>query len=300
MKVRTGALSIALAAALAASVAGATGTVATTTAPACGEDRLVGLQAAALTQDGELLCLRTALPGAARSVGKVRGLDSGTSLIGIDYRPSNGKLYGVGTNGAIYTVNTATARATKVVKGLKDPEGTKVSLKGSTFGIDFNPAVDLLRVIGSGGQNLRINVTNGVTNVDGTLTYPMTPMAPATTGTGITGAAYTNNDGNPATGTTLFDIDTKRDQVVIQSPANAGSLAATGALGRNVSAGSGFDIYSFLRDGKAVQVEAYAALANGGRSALYEVDLLDGSLRRIGEFPSGKGVIVGLALPPKQ
>ena len=49
---------------------------------------------------------------------------------------------------------------------------------------------------------------------------------------GLTGAAYTNNDLNqPSTATTLFDIDTTLDQVVIQSPPGNGILVATGKLG---------------------------------------------------------------------
>ncbi len=84
------------------------------------------------------------------------------------------------------------------------------------------------------------------TVADGTLTYPATPTAPATTATGVNGAAYTNNDLDPNTGTTLFDLDTALDQVVIQSPANAGLLAATGKLGFDASGDTGFDIYSRL------------------------------------------------------
>jgi hypothetical protein len=58
---------------------------------------------------------------------------------------------------------------------------------------------------------------------DTTLTTP-----PATgPARGVT-AAYTNNDLNADTATTLFDINTTTDQVVIQSPANNGTLAPTG------------------------------------------------------------------------
>jgi hypothetical protein len=57
----------------------------------------------------------------------------------------------------------------------------------------------------------------------------LTRLAP-----GLTGAAYTNNDAAPnggATATTLFDVDTSLDQVVIQSPPGNGILVATGKLG---------------------------------------------------------------------
>ncbi len=45
------------------------------------------------------------------------------------------------------------------------------------------------------------------------------------------GAAYTNNDADPNTATTLFDIDSALDQVAIQAPPNSGQLNATGKLG---------------------------------------------------------------------
>jgi hypothetical protein len=59
----------------------------------------------------------------------------------------------------------------------------------------------------------------------------------------VTGAAYYNNDGDPDTATTLFTLDPSRDQVAIQSPANAGLLAATGTLGVNADGDVGFDIH---------------------------------------------------------
>ncbi len=79
---------------------------------------------------------------------------------------------------------------------------------------------------------------------------------------GVTGAAYTNNDFNQAsTGTTLFDLDTTLDQIVIQSPPGNGILVATGKLGVDAGAVSGFDIYSQLRAGIAISNHALAVLA---------------------------------------
>lgn len=66
---------------------------------------------------------------------------------------------------------------------------------------------------------------------------------PPSTARGVTGAAYTNNDLNAATATSLFDIDTAGDRVSLQAPANAGTLAPTGNLGINAGLSAGFDIY---------------------------------------------------------
>jgi Domain of unknown function (DUF4394) len=63
-----------------------------------------------------------------------------------------------------------------------------------------------------------------VTATDTSLTYP--PAAPIAMG--VTAAAYTNNDLDPTTGTTLFDIDSMRDQVAIQAPRERGNAVPDG------------------------------------------------------------------------
>ncbi len=88
--------------------------------------------------------------------------------------------------------------------------------------MDFNPAANALRIVGDTGQDLRhpfAGATAGVTQNDGGLNY-IVNNSPVTA-TGITGAAYTNNDLDANTATTLFDVDSLQDQVAIQSPPNA-------------------------------------------------------------------------------
>ncbi|WP_019876820.1 DUF4394 domain-containing protein [Sporichthya polymorpha] len=263
---------------------------------ACGADRSAGLEAVAIAASGTLLCLDVRNPGDARAIGKVTGLDSGSRLIGIDYRPENGKLYGVGTNGGLYTIHTGTAKATKVAT-------MSITPSGATFGVDFNPVVDRLRIVSDTGQNLRVDVATGATTADTDLTNPVPAPGTGTQGArGVTGAAYTNNDklARTDTATTLFDIDTVLDRVALQSPANAGTLAPTGRLGIDVAAENGFDVYSYLSKGVATRNVAFAALRTGSRTALYRVDLLDGSVVSLGRFAAKRGEIIGLALPLNQ
>ena len=149
-------------------------------------------------------------PPADQDIGKVKNLAGDQSLVGIDYRVQDGKLYGVGNAGGIYTLGAGDARATKVGQ-------LTVALSGTSFGVDFNPAANRLRVVSNTGQNLRHNLDDatatapplaGMTVMDGTLTVP-----PATTPVmGVAGAAYTNNDLDPNTATTLFDLDTAADR----------------------------------------------------------------------------------------
>lgn len=231
-------------------------------------------------------------PGHTQPAGKVTGLDGDTKLVGIDFRVQDGNLYGVGDAGGIYTVDKQ-AIATKVSQ-------LTIALNGTYFGVDFNPAANRLRVISDTGQNLRHNIDDpngapatGVTVADGTLTQPPVPPAPGATATGVTGAAYTNNDLNPATATTLFDIDTANDRVSIQSPANAGNLAPTGNLGLDAGPSAGFDIYYAPADGTN---HGFAALHTGDGYGFYSISLLNGSAHHLGAFPA-KHQVFDVALP---
>jgi hypothetical protein len=237
-----------------------------------------------LTDDQRLICFDAGRPRSADDIGRVRGLDTDTKLVGIDVRPADGKLYGFGDQAGIYTIDVGSGRATLVSRA--NVAGAPVVLQGTSFGVDFNPAADRLRIVSDVGENLRINVVDGSTNVDGTLNY--TPGTPAL---GVTGAAYTNNDADPNTATTLFDVDSMLDQVSIQSPPNNGSLVATGKLGVDTTPDLAVDIVSRVRRGTASDNTAYAALSSRRGSTFYQVDLLTGSADEIGRFDFGDYVI---------
>ncbi|WP_208544633.1 DUF4394 domain-containing protein [Rathayibacter sp. VKM Ac-2759] len=242
--------------------------------------RVVGLA------DGgtELVQFNPLKPGRITGSVAVSGLTGGdTALVGIDYRVQDGNLYGVGDNAAsagVYSINASTGVATQVTR-------LTVALSGTTFGVDFNPAANALRVVSDTGQNLRqpFATPGAATVADGALSY----AAPATA-TGVNGAAYTNNDLDPDTATTLFVLDTALDQVAIQSPANAGSLAPTGKLGVDAAGVTGFDIYSVLRDGSSVGSIGLAAV-NG---SLYQVGLLDGTATSLGALGAD---VTDIAIP---
>ncbi|MGW5360656.1 DUF4394 domain-containing protein [Actinopolymorpha pittospori] len=274
-----------------------------------------GLKAIGLTDDDDQKLIKFDVddPRDACKIGRVRldddkkddpkdggkdGVDGKRSedkkLVGIDFRVQNDKLYGVGDQGGIYILSTRDASAKKVSQ-------LTVDLDGKFFGVDFNPAANRLRVISDTGQNLRHNIDDpagapaaGTTATDDRLTTP--PATAATTG--VTAAAYTNNDLDPATATTLFDINTESDQLVVQSPANAGLLAAVGALGVDAGIQAGFDIYSKLRDDRTVDNKGFAVLQVGSRSKVFKIDLLTGEAERLGSFRHLK--VVDLALPLDQ
>ncbi|MGH8186147.1 MAG: DUF4394 domain-containing protein, partial [Steroidobacteraceae bacterium] len=150
-----------------------------------------------------------------------------------------------------------------------------------------------LRVVSNTGQNLRHNVNAGGTTIpDGTLNYVAGTPAP-----GIEAAAYTNNDLDATTITTLFDLDTNLDQIAIQAPPNNGSLGATGKLGEDVGQASGFDIHSVLSRGVTIANRGYAVLNVNGEYCFYRINLLTGAATYAGSF---KDVVVDIAIPLDQ
>ncbi|GAA1889730.1 DUF4394 domain-containing protein [Asanoa iriomotensis] len=240
------------------------------------------LTAIGRTDHDDLIMFDVNDTGGACTIGTVRLADD-MKLIGIDYRVQNGKLYGVGDQGGVYALSTDDASAEKVSQ-------LSVDLDGTYFGVDFNPAADRLRIVSDKGQNLRHNLNDNTTIKDGNLTYPPSTDAAQ----GITAAAYTNNDLDPDTATTLFDIDTNLDQAAVQSPANAGSLAPTGKLGVDAAVEAGLDIYSVVRQGRTVYNKAFAVLQVDDHSTLYGVNLLTGQAHEQGGFHQK---VVDISLP---
>jgi hypothetical protein len=204
----------------------------------------------------------------------VSGLARDTRLVGIDYRVQDSLLYGVGDAGGLYSI-TESGTATKVGE-------LSVPLDGQVFGVDFNPAANALRIVSDTGQNLRQPFATTPlpdTVADTALTNPA--QAPATgtvPATGVVSAAYTNNDTEDTTGTSLFVLDAAAGRISLQSPANGGTLAPTGSLGVDPDAGWGFDIHT---DADGVNT-GYATLQAGSGYELYSVDLLSGTATRIG------------------
>ena len=232
----------------------------------------------ALADNGTaLIKFDLATPALTTLVGPISGV--GGRLDGIDFRPSNGLLYGYSfqTNG-VFTLNLNTAAAT-----LAATPATASTV--GNLGIDFNPAADRLRLVNPLDQNLRINLAGGATTVDGTLAFaagdPNFGVNPS-----INEAAYTNNDNDPGTGTTLFYIDPNLDILVSTINPNAGALNTVGALGFNASELTGFDIFTSLTGTNS----AYALLtAPSGVASLHSINLATGAATSLGTISQAAG-----------
>ncbi|HEY0404432.1 MAG TPA: DUF4394 domain-containing protein [Pyrinomonadaceae bacterium] len=242
-----------------------------------------------VTQSNKLVSFSSLNPGTLLSSKPITGLINGENVIGIDFRPANGQLYGYTGYNRLITIDTATGAVTSL--------GSPAGLVGNSYGFDFNPVPDRIRVVNDNEQNVRLNPNDGtLTATDGNLFYQaMDPLFG--TDPNIVGAAYTNNFAG-ATSTTLFVLDSRFNSLAMLSNPNSGAMQTVAFFDFDFSPVVGFDI-------AAANNAAYAALQpeGGGNSALYAVDLTLGLPNRpnrgvfIGNIGGGEP-ITGIAIAP--
>jgi hypothetical protein len=202
------------------------------------------------------------------------------TLVGIDFRPTNGRLYGVTDANNIYTIDPTTGAATLICTLTTSFDGALQS------GVDFNPQSDRLRLVTRNGQNLRVHVDLGATAIDGPVAYAFTDRNLGKRPF-VTAVAYTNSIPN-APITKTFDIDANLDILALQEPPNDGLLITVGPLGIDFGPTGGFDIFT---DGNGEE-HAFAA----SRSTLYGIDLQTGAATTLGIIGDGSFNLVGLAV----
>jgi hypothetical protein len=190
----------------------------------------------------------------------ITGLQPNERVLGIDMRPATSQLYALGSSNRLYTVNLATGAFAAVSATPFSP-----MLEGESFGFDFNPTVDRIRVVSNTGQNLRLNPVNG------TLTMEDGQLMPISTS--VDASAYTNNFAG-ATTTALYNIDFLADALTLQNPPNMGTQEPRGSLGVAITAGNGFDI-------GGVSGMALALLQSGGQTGVYSINLGTGRATKI-------------------
>jgi trimeric autotransporter adhesin len=235
----------------------------------------------ALTQSNSLISFDSSNPGSTSAPVSITGLMMGDVLAGIDYRPSNGVVYGFASTGGVgrvYSINTLTGAALL-------SSTLNQTVTGSFYGVDFNPVADRLRIIGDDGQSLRVNVDTGLTLVDGALNYAMMDPNNGTTPF-VVASAYTNSVAG-ATSTTLYNIDTATQSLVTQIPPNSGTLNTIGSLSDFAFAESAFDIEGGTNNGFVV--------FNG--ADLLSINLSSGMTSFIGSINSGSAIVDITAVP---
>ncbi len=235
-----------------------------------------------------LVRFNTATPGTSSSVSVTTPNET---LVGIDFRPNTGQLYGLGVNagtgaGTLYQLNPQSGAVTPV--GAVTIAGGLPSPATTSYGFDFNPATDSIRVVTSTGQSFSINPANGA----------VLASAPAINGaaTAAVAAAYTNSFGQtPGVNgpTTLYVLDATTNNLLIQNPASSltavvAPVALNGAP-LDFSNVAGFDIpaavSSPLPNGSPAVGAGYASLVVGGTTRLFRIDLATGAATDLGATP---------------
>src|SRR5256885_15704261 len=107
----------------------------------------------ALTSGNRLLFFDSATPGTVTKSFTITTAGS-EALVAIDFRPATGDLYAMAISGRLYILNLTTNAASI-------PSATPPTINGTRFGLDFNPAVDRIRVTSDADQDLRLNPNDG-------------------------------------------------------------------------------------------------------------------------------------------
>lgn len=256
------------------------------TAPA-----LTGVDMYALASNNNLLRFNTSDPSYLISATPVSGLSAGQTLVGMDVRPVDLKLYGIGYNAAtmvarIYTIEPATGVATPV----SADSITNIDLSGRV-GVDFNPVADRIRVVTSNNKNYRFNQLNGLlAATDSMLSYKMGDVNFGVD-PDVSTSAYTNSIVAP-TGTLLYTHDDSLNVLLTQDPPNDGLLNTIGATGLMLNAmdrTSDMDIY--YDHATQMNIAYFAANVAGSFDQLYTINLATGAATLLGSIGMGVAVL---------
>jgi Ca2+-binding RTX toxin-like protein len=250
-------------------------------APGANAERLFGLTAAP-----QIVIFDSATPGTSTTRAIV-GLGAGESVVGIDSRPHGGEVYVLtweaGT-GRLYTVDPTTGGASfqATLAAEVGDDNAYTTLANQAYGIDFNPAVDRLRLIGAAGdENMRVNPVTGRVITDATINPG--PGAPANSN--IPGAAYLNNVPGTAT-TTLYAYDFQNNDLDIINPPNNGTVNVVGDSLVTATASNTLSAFDIAPGGTA-----YATHNTAGGQRFYRVNLATGAHTDVAATP---GAFIGL------
>jgi Domain of unknown function (DUF4394) len=233
-----------------------------------------------------LVRFNTTTPGTVSAPLPVTGLAVGDTLKAIDYRPANGLLYAIATDGSnaavrTYTINPTTGAATAL--------GSPVTLPtpGTSWDINFNPTVDRIRVVNDQDENARLVPDTGALAGDDTNLLPA--------GAVVDAVAYTNPFAG-ATTTTLYALNQTTNGLATiggvngtPSP-NGGLLIEIGPLGVTFAGSTkAFDI--------ATNNAAFAALRPSGSGlSLYTINLASGAATLVGTIGDGTLALDDIAI----
>lgn len=241
----------------------------------------------ALNANNFLLSFYSASPTNIIKAQALSGITPGQTIVGLDYRPLDKKLYALGYNSTskvarLYSLEPTTGVLTTV--GADSIVG--INLSGNVS-MDFNPVVDRIRVVTSANKNYRLNPIDGklaATDLD--LKYK-TGDANELKDPTIGAAAYTNSFAG-ATTTGLYVYDDSLNILASQNPPNDGTLTTIGSSNGVLSLNdlsSDLDIfYDFVT---STNLTYLCANVGGSFDALYTVDIATGNATKLGNIGNG-------------
>jgi hypothetical protein len=234
----------------------------------------------------DLIAFSPATPTVIDSTHRLTGLAVGETPVALDLRPVTGELVLLTSAGTLYRVDRKTGATTLIGR---EP----VALQGTSFGVDFNPGADRLRIVSEAAMNLRVNPDTGaIAATDAALSYDALDIH---AGTSPTVGALAYDSSPPFTVATAFAIDTSLDLLVRLGgldgtpSANTGLLFSVGPLGIDAPSSLSFDI--------SETGVAFAAMVPPAEisPALFLIHLPTGAARALGAVATG-APILGLAL----
>lgn len=237
----------------------------------------------------QLWRLDSSNPASTTLVGQISP-GGGETAVSMDARPTNGRVYvltrDAGGVGRLYRVDPTTAATQLQATLTADPTDATnpyAGLPNVSYGIDFQPVVDRLRVVATDDSNMRVNPENGLVLTDDTLSGYNANIA-------VAGVAYSNNLPG-ATTTTLYGYNFSLDDVVTINPPNSGIVNLVGDSGF-VANNGGLLNFDIAPSGAAL-LGAYSSVV--GAERLLTVDLTTGIATPVGPIGNGALSIRGLA-----
>jgi hypothetical protein len=249
----------------------------------------------ALTSSNTIVAFDSATPGTSAAATipasgiPITGLLPAETLLTIDFRPSTGELYGIGSTMRLYKLNVqlnvltppATAVATTVSAA---PFTTPAA--GVKYGMDFNAVPDRIRLVNVTQDNLRVNPNNG------SLSGTDTDLNPAGT---VVDIAYDQSFPGSTT-TTVYAIDSGSNLLKRLGGVNGSVSPNTGILTDIGPLGVDFTTFSSIDFGAGSQL--YALLRVASVTGLYTINKSTGAATLVGNV-AGNPLILGMAIAPQ-
>ena len=157
-----------------------------------------------------------------------------------------------------------------------------LQLSGTSFGFDFNPVVDRIRIVSNTGQNLRVHPVTGVTTTDAAIN-PNTIS--------VNSVAYDNNDTDSTTGTELFALEIAGDNIYEIDPPNNGTLIEPLPINLRITGDGGFDIAP--RNKKVTTDIGLAVYMIDNKTTLFSINVETGETKILARY---KDVYTGIAI----